>query len=596
MNKDFKGKRRGPGGPRTPRKTFTEEIIELDGEVIRLIAKRAKLLARIRGGKGHAATPRAIKEEKQIRNAWEARVTAISRDSRFSRQLLNLLHDLEVSQSDSDAPLSLYNLAPARMPVEVDIAGPALGTYSLLWATLGLVYGKTMQLKGVWRTQPVADFVKAFNQAGADFNWSAPDTLEFSASSKLDFTEKGIFVGDNLLAFYLISFIGAGTTGRLRFTGGKLVKNHDLTPVYKFMPSLGARLSWVIPGSKSLPATLECSGEIPDMIDVPANLSYEAIVALMLAALVWQRKVVFNFDEADGVAVHNALNMLAPMFAACGDAVDVDGTRASFAPWNSAECNFPTTLETYLAPAWSAALLALPYFSGGRVKLHGKWVDAYSSPLIVSLLRMAGLKIDIQNDFISSYQPDVARPQDAISFENLPNRLHPIFWAINGRIAAKGTAPLALNSYPNGANLELATDFLEQIGVALILNEGKVTLYGAAAREQAVKDAQAQGVEVDVNLQPPTSASKSYGWISPGPAWTLAFSLLAFVKANLKLVNPDSASEAIPRYWQVYNSLPCPKSGAIQEDDEVEAPTRRRIITSAMADLTELVDLESTHE
>ena len=61
-------------------------LIGLDKDLMKLLARRAVLVSRIRGGRDHAGTPDAIQAEKAVRTAWEAGALAFSKDPRFARQ------------------------------------------------------------------------------------------------------------------------------------------------------------------------------------------------------------------------------------------------------------------------------------------------------------------------------------------------------------------------------------------------------------------------------------------------------------------------------------------------------------------------------
>jgi len=565
MAKDFKT---GEFNPRSfkkngsaPRKSFTEEIMDIDSEIIRLISKRIQLVGKIRGGKGHAATPRAIKDEKQVRASWEEKVARISRDQNFNRQLFNLVHELEATPRPDDTALSLYNLAPVRFPVKIERPGPALWAYSCLWATLGVMYGKRMTLNGINRTQSVLDYVKAFAQAGADFSWHEAPCLELAVGKVPVFAGKSIFVGEDTFTLSLLAFIAAGSTGRVSFTGGKRLKASDLSIFHKFMPLLGARMAWVIPGSKSVPAVIECSGMLPESVSIPAEFSYLDILALFIAALTWQRQIVLKFDGANTAAVLIALSLLQPILKTFPAAVTVHEAEARFTSWGSEACVFPDVIEPLLDPAWSSMLLAMPFFAGGTVTLFGKWADVLASSSSIALLRQTGLKVTLERDFVRATQVNATPSASGISCRELPPCLHPLFWAINGRIVLKNKHTVILGEYPDAADLRAGADFLAQIGVRLELQDDKVALAPPAQEE---------------SLAP---AAKSYGWTSVAPEWALAFSLLAFLKANLKITNPDIATEAIPDYWELYNSLPEPKAPSAKAEQPVATNIkgRRRI-------------------
>jgi hypothetical protein len=308
---------------------------------------------------------------------------------------------------------------------------------------------------------------------------------------------------------------------------------------------------------------------LPESISIPTEFSCQDILALFVAALTWQRHLLLKFDQANAAALLAAKALLKPLLETFTAAVELREDEACFKPWNSEAVIFPEVVKPLLAPEWSALLLSIPVFAGGRVTLAGRWMEQLAAPSCLDLLRQAGLKVELLPDGISATQVALAPPTGGVCFRELLPCLHPLFWAINGRIAFKNQQALFLEEYPQGADLKAAADFLAQIGLNL--------------------ESQEKGVAL-APLNPegsPAPAAKSYGWTSPAPEWAVAFSLLAFLKANLKITNPDSATEAIPDYWELYNSLPEPKAPSSAPGPNAEKTAvagRRRIMTEEEAD------------
>lgn len=588
------------GAPRKPRQSFADEISALDDEIIRLLARRARLLGRMRGGRHHAANPAAIKNEKQIRAHWEAKAGRISRDSLFIRQLFNLVQDISIHGEDGldpeKAPLGLYNLSPLRKPVKVELPGPGLTEQAMLWLALAADLGWGLRVDGVQRSKGLMDFYRAFGQAGASLRWSESDaeaeadpaalwtdSLSSDKSLPLNPVNKTLFAGDDELVFYLLLFLGLDRPGKTRFTGARTLKNTDFSALYKMLPDLGARLAFAVPGSRGLPATLESSGELPALYVIPEDLPLPGILALLLAAFTWKRPLALSLDRVPGHLAHSALSLLEPLFTAFPKAAEVRHTEVHYNSW---EDDRETALEVKAAldPLLSAYTLALPFFSGGEVALEGNWPELPISSSCISLLRMAGLRVDLDEGKISAYRGGNITLEGGLVCRDLPEELHPLFWAMNAWLAVQDKGGLTLPHAPEGADLELAADLLAQFGLEL--------LPGRSDQPEQAESSEQGGRALRLVPVPQgeiqQAAARSHGWNSPGPYWTLALSLGAFFRSNLKLSNPDSVSNLFPGYWGLYNALPEPGRKAVKV---LKAP-RRRVMTGVEVTPPSLLDEE----
>ncbi len=69
-------------------------------------------------------------------------------------------------------------------------------------------------------------------------------------------------------------------------------------------------------------------------------------------------------------------------------------------------------------------------------------------------------------------------------------------------------------------------------------------------------------------------------WTAPSPAWAMAYALCAFEHKNLKLANPGIMTDLYPKFWNMYNALPCPHQKKPVTEPQHEKPVRRRIIAA----------------
>lgn len=557
-------------GAERPKQSLSEEIIGLDEEILRVLARRSALMVKLRKGKSHAATPAVIKSEKQIRNAWEEQTTRLGGGTRLSRQLFALIQDLNIVAVHNES-YSPFNLSPARQPVEIDSPGPTSALVAQLWLALAASCGKPTALHNMPRSSAVMDLVRAFEQAGVKMQWQG-NVLVLEGKSSPDYYNKAIFVGDDLLTFYLFVFLGVASPGKLRFTGGPTLKDTDLSWLAHFMPTLGARMAWTVPGTKGLPVTLECSAVLPAEFAIPGDFPLEASMALLLGGLASKHKVSISLAELPQRDQAQLLELARRVFKylpglgqALERSIDFNGYAVS-------DIDFPSSFTIPLDPALSAYILALPVFSAGRVSLTGRWTNLYQFDELNKLFSVFGLDIKTaENAISSSMQSDSIWP-GSLELGSLSPELHPLFWVLNARLCHKAKAAIKIKTYPAGADLEQAADFFEQAGFRLEKCEGALSLSPLSAE--------------DFKL----SASRSYGWPCPGAMWGLALSLAAYMRSNLKISNPDCVNQVLPSYWKFYNKLPFAKLRFVEESnvssansESAEAPsTRRRIRTNTV--------------
>ncbi len=551
---------------RRPKQSLSEEIIKLDEEVIRLLARRSVLMQKLRKGKAHAATPAIIRSEKEIRGAWEARASKISRNPRLIRQLFGLIQDLDIQAQNTEQAYTPFNLAPARQPVDVNLPGPASSAYARLWVALAAAAGKKLVLPQVPRSAALNDCVKAFAQCGVPHEWKPSETgpaiLELVGGNLPDYHNKTIFVGDDVLTFYLMAFLGAAKPGKMRFTGDVGMKSADLGALAQFMPSLGARLALVVPGSKGLPATLECSGQLPPQLEIPAGLPEPAVIALLVAALTWNVKISISLPNWPQTELKKLTFLLRPLFQALSSQVQILGDTVEYAGFNVVDLDLPAVADCMLDSVLCAPMLSLPLFAGGSVKLTGKLTNMAGFDDLLDLLKAFSLEVKADNRGVSCLAGPNTHWPKALERAELAPALHPLFWLFNARIAHKTKAPVLITVYPAGADLDLGTEFLAQAGFNLAPQERGLSLSLMDAEEFK------------------NTASKNYGWSSPDANWGMALSLAAFMRANLKLSNPDCVSSVLPGYWMFYNGLPSPKLRTASSAAESEKPKRRRIMTN----------------
>lgn len=565
----------GPGGKR-PRGGKTAEdkehspkgaaaaLIDLDRDIMKLLVRRATLVSRIRGGRDYAASPAAIQAEKAVRIAWETGALSFSKDPRFTRQLFALLQELRVLSKEQAKNLGSFHLSPSPKPVAADITGPTDARTAQMYVALASALGQPLDLESVMLSRTLMDTVKAFAQAGAAVRHhtgaSNIGKVSVEPGSSVSFADKTLYLGDDLFTLHLAAFFALGKPGCCRLNGGGGLKNEDITPLRQALPLFGARLAHVVPRSQGLPAVVECSGEIPHLVVVPANLPMEGVCALLLAPLYWNVPVTFNLGELPAADATAALAHVEPVHLALGADIESHGPHFAYTP---SELSLPQRPPLPLDPVLSAYLLAFPAFSGGSFTLRGNWPEHLPEAREAeALLGWAGLSLSTGGGVVhaaSGRQP-FALP---LQCNDLSPQLGPLFLTLYAlfRHKVEQVPPLQrLGLFPSEeADMSLAGDFFARLGLSL----------------------------EDGRLEPALGADAAAlpSWTSPDAFWSMAYALAAYLKPGISLANPGNISPAMPPFWSIYNALPTPPDPAAApertetKEHDGDKPTRRRILT-----------------
>ena len=539
-----------------------DALISLDLDLMKLLVRRAKLLSRVREGREHASSPKAIVAEKQIRKAWEKNAPAFSKDPRFARQLFGLLQEVSVLEKGA-APKDSFRLSPSRKAVTGAIAGPVLTGMAQCWIALAAVKGQGITLVDVPLTSSLMDCVKTFTQAGAEIliepSGHSLGKITVKAGSPISFSGKTIYVGESPLTLYLVAFIAAKEPGTCRLTGGNLLKGADLSPLRQVLPLLGARLANVIPHSQGLPANIECSGVLPQGVTVPGNLCLDAVVALFLAHIFWDIPFSYNLQNLSATLATTAIARAGAILQQTGGAVEENAPLFRVTPGTS---HLPATPSLYLDPVLTAYLLAIPAFTNGEITLFGSWPQhTPDSHVALSLLQWAGLQVEVHPSHVKAVKVAEACTAPLTSLTVSPH-FSPLFFALTALGAS------AQKSIERPAHIYFDVDEDEAIADEMLQRAGFMT--------QELRITPAEDARESVNTP----------WASPDAYWGMGFALCSFIQPGLKLINPRDVTAIHPVFWPLFNNLPdvalsddthTPRT-ARKEPNDKQDPPRRRII------------------
>ncbi len=585
------------GGRDLKRLPLRETIMNMDRDLLKVLARRCNILGKMKVKSGYLE----VKEEKEIRASWEKSATKMTRDPRIIHQLFALMQEITFSAKPSEdtGSRSGYNLAPLQLPVNISMHAPLVSRHSRLFLAMAGACSSALRLSPSLLDDATVECIKMFNQCATSLAWDDDGTLIARAGGGLSLPDKVIFVGDDLLNFFLLLGHYVGKNTRAKFTGESNLKQADLTAVRSFLPQLGARLSNVMPNSFGFPIRLECSGILPQSIVIPENIPADCVLGLLLAAPFWEFPISFDLNKHPQATeiIDEALFVL--------NACKAEFQRKEHV-LNIAPCTITTPAEPKLGVDLhlTAYILALPLALGGNVHLDGLWPSCPQAKHLEDLFQFFGLNLIKQDSFIQSshiieieqeqvensenISSDISDETGSDTFEELSseeleiseevapvpleNLTVPAFDVLNDvrfqPLFAACTLILALRNIgkkhiilPREADVLSMESFFNHFGFELI-NDG-FTLSAST--------------ELGGNFK---YQSNEVAWTASTPAWALAFALVCGLKPHNKLSNPGIMTGLYPQFWNLYNALPSFKFEKKVTEQKNDKPVRRRIIAA----------------
>lgn len=537
---------------RSRRTSPLDAVMDLDKDILKLLARRANLLERLRGHRDRLDPA----DEKTLRAAWEKNAGRMSRDARLTRQMFALVQAVEFLPRpvEGEERRPAFNLAPVQKPVDLRMTAPLACRRSRLYLTLAAVAGCACRISPSLLNDPAVECVKMLNQCGTSVAWDEDGTLRAREGGGLTLADKVVFVGDDSLNFHLLLGQYVGHPSRAKFTGESTLKLADFSALRRFLPRLGARLTNVVPKSDGLPVRLECSGILPDMVDVPADLPADAVTGLLLGAPFWERPVAFNLSEYPGI--QDILAEAVPVLQDCGADVSVSDALIRVTPGT---LRVPAEPALGMELTLAATLLALPGAADGQVRLAGRWPACAAAQQLQTLLEQAGVRTEYADGEIRAERTgqSAAAPLDAGA---LPERFAPLALAC-AALPALRQRESRMPLLPPSTDPAEVESFLRHVGLEAD-GAGQLRLVADGGR-------------------PEHAAGVQNAWTAPSAPWALALALTAYARPGLKLANPGVMTALYPGFWALYNALPCPDLKRNVTEPVHEKPVRRRIIAGS---------------
>lgn len=530
----------------SPNQADLLEICDLDRGIIKLIAKRAKVIDRMIQYKSLDAAA-----EKAIRTSWEQNTNKYCPDPKIARELFLLVQSVKaVDETDYD---HAYNLAPLAKPVQVNLQAPASSRLARFYMMIAAASGQKTCMKHAALTDSLIAAIKSLNVLGGDL-WFENDGTVFNRESKglQRGSDKMIHVGSDEQSLWLCLALCLGLPYHLKITGENQLCKLDFAPVAKFLAQFNARLVQVIPAGTGLPIRIEASGMVSDTIQIPADLPMDLVFALILASPFWESAVRFDMtefyadlhkDDEKLDTWNTGLEDIMDCISLCRLPVTMD--KNSITAAKPQQVKVPAEITLASDAEICTSFFLLPALTSGSVSLKGHWTKKGQQKHLTQLMDFAGLEFSIDGD-------------TATAKGNSGNAKFAIIPPCNDATAALLTLWAKINgqtvSLSDKAKANPITEsFLAHLGFTPDLERGE-------------------------DLYAP--------FMAPSAEWAVAYALGAYLHPRVKLVNPNILNDYYPFFWRMYNTLPNPSIDKAERKDDT--PKHRRIIAQGVyADLPE---------
>ncbi len=525
------GKKTGPGkyfnkaGSRGRHLSLTEELLEVEQELVTVLERRIWLLSKAAGaryGKGRSlADPN---QERKLRRIWDDMAGKYGLDIRLLREIFTLANGLAYSRTvKPEAASRRFSMFPELAGVALTLPGPRCRLCACLLVVLMAESGAEAELGPVLVSDQMTGLINALNRAGMALERGQEKVT--GNKGKLRFAGRAIHVGNDPLVLYLLLALALPQPGRSTYTGESALKLLPTEEIRKAFARLGARLTPIEPHIPGVPLRLESAGihaedERTPVLHLEPTFPLECALALALAAPTYPKGLHLTFEP--GFAADEFL-LVQKLLGLCQ--VEAALSATSFIV-PAGPLQFPQDIPALALPLdieLSGFLLALPRVTGGSVTLTGLWPDNEAAQAVVQVLQDSGLGVDKKEDSITT------------SAGNWPENIN--------FTADRSTFPLAAAlaiAAPQDARIEV------EDGVDTATVEELAGRVGSFARVRPGRVVIVKGSE------PLQWKDKAKPFVSPLPVWSLALMLLSTVAPGATLANPGGLSEVWPGFWGMF--------------------------------------------
>lgn len=535
-------------------KTLKQELIEIDRQILRLIARRTKLLSKaVKSRMNKDLSIVDVELEKSLRQIWRERQDQLGLSEDLMRRIFNMLNSLAYDQIEKKEEQE-FRLLPAQAPVRIELPGPKDTYMTRMWIALAAAKGAPIQICPTILNDPLIDLIKALNYAEAKLSWDR-EGIYNNSEADLNFDQKVIYAGDDPFNLYLLIFLAIKESSRCKLTGGSTLRVTNLQPLYEILPSIGARAVSLIPGSKGLPLRLESSGQMNNSVFLPEIGSPDLALALTLLASVYDTyHKDFEIKWATKWPHVNKLKRIEHILKECDMEIQYGGRSLHLLGKNS---SIPVSPSIPLDPCLSGYILAMPQIQGGKTSLQGNfptWLP--EGEFIHNLLLEFGVDLEIKSERVVAKQGLVHKDNVQLDCREF-SCLLPLCMALGISLQVNTLLQVTRNE-----DLDYGLELLEQLSIAHRLENDTLYLYPELK----------EGFS-EVRLKTPNS------W------WTLAIALISLKRQNIILENPGELTGLWPQFWTIFKGLPTPQyyiskkeRGKSGKDREQHTKKRRRIV------------------
>lgn len=592
-----------------PRRPLRETVCEIDRDILRLVMRRHNLIAKMAAPRGGHLAPQ---EEKLLREAWEAQVSRVSTDPRLSSRFFALMQEVEFlpRPEEGETKHTAFGLAPAQLPVRIHLPAIIDCMTTRAFLALAAAGGQEAFLTPTYMNDPIVDCLRMLNQMGAALT-REKEGVRAARTAPVTTPDKVVYVGDSLFNFCLALGHYLGHPSRAKFNGASSLKMADLTALRHFAPAMGARIIPIVPKSDGFPIRIECSGMLPPAVAFPADVPSEVAMGIALAAPFYEAPIDLELSALPGK--EEILEFVTPILQAIQADFSADGEILHMRP---CEVHVPATPTVPAAISLASVLMAFAATLTGSVDLAGTWPDTMASAAFLKLFDQLGLAPRVDGGHIRlDCRKPFTLPEKGIELPSaLPEEWLPLPVALTCVQALRdGSAPMPQGYEAGSGRWSIAESFVHACGLAVDA-EGLVT--PAPRREEArpapeggqapagEEDGMAREAAPDAGQAPegsPADGAKGEAparpatplnpvWTAPTAAWAVGLALAACGRRKgmpgMRLNNPGILTTLYPGFWALYNALPEPKERGQEQDAPAPAKERRRIRTSAVAQLT----------
>ena len=522
------------------------EVAQIDDEILTLLHKRSMLLSRVLGvrkRKGLSAV--SPEQEKRLWGIWDRAATRLGLDPKSLRRIYGQLNNLGYNYTDpkgtgKNAPA--YWIPQVTRPADVTLPAPANMDETVYIMAMAAALGKPAQIDGAVINDNIADLIKALNQAGAKID-KTPEGLSIAECDDLEMDNKLFFAGNEAFNLFLLMCLSLTTPGTTKFAGGVELKSLDLSLISGVLLQMGARVHNLDPSNPGVPARVESGGEISRKVTPDKDCPVEFLKALAIASLTFEKGI--EIDLSANPSWQIGLEGVKNAMAKAGAKVSLNSTAFKC---GKGEISFEDKASLDMDDVLGAYLLAIPFFTGGRVELTGAWPqNARAENAISGLKKLINIDIN-ENSVVSSLLPGKKVYQEKVNLGPSPE-LFPLAMALGAGMAEHGEVSIKADST---SHFE-ANEFLDRFGLKGRFEDSLIII------EQA-------------------SPTPTRPWACPNAHYAMAMALVALKAGETGLTNPGELTSLWPQFLSIFNALPIVHQMPAKKEKKHDEPQKRRRI------------------